>query len=121
MTHDRNIDRINQQHRRGNGISRSSYFAQIPQSLVRDPRISRSARLLYALYHSFAPEKKLQQKPITYISQKKLSSFMGCTIQSISNWTRELKESGWITVKKRGWKSNYITLNPSPKRRRESG
>jgi hypothetical protein len=96
--------------------AKSPLFAQIPQRLIRNQLISRSARLLYGVYHSFAQDKKLSDKPTTFVSQETLAKIMGCTIQSVSSWQKELVRAGWIHVRRRGFKSNLTTLYPEPKR-----
>ena len=99
-------------------LSGRLFFAQIPQSLLRDSTISRSARLLFALYHSYAHVKNLEREPSTSVSQKTLAKSMGCTVQSVSNWTRELRNVGWIKSKRKGLQSNVTRLFPKPWKRR---
>lgn len=95
-------------------------YVQIPHALVRDNKISRSARFLYGAFHGVCfDEKHLMNNPKTYFTQKRMSKLLNCTPQSIYNWMRELKESGWITVLQNGWLSNQVTLHPKPKRRRK--
>lgn len=97
------------------------HFAQIPQALIRDQTISRPARLLYGQFHSFAPNKRLAGLPTTYVSQRKLAKTMGCTIQSISCWQKELVVKGWIHVRRRGNNSSLVTLYPKPKKANHNG
>jgi len=98
---------------------KEEFFAKIPQDLIRDPSLRYSARLLFGVYHTYAKKKNLTKGALTYVSQSRVARDLGCSIQSVSNWTKILKEKGWITVRRRGWKSNYVYLHGKPKRREE--
>lgn len=97
---------------------RGPFFGQIPQDLIRDPDIPIPARLLYGVYHTYAKKKDLKKEDVwTYVSQKELAKVLGCCIQSVSDWTGILKETGWISVTRRMNKSNLVYLHGKPERR----
>lgn len=102
--------------RGGTTIFLEYYFAQIPTELIRCSEISRGARLTYGVYHSYAQEKRLMEKPRTFVSQKTLARDLGCVVSTVSKWTKELKAEGWIKIFRRGWKSSVIILHAKAKK-----
>ena len=58
------------------------YFGEIPQELLRDPKIKLQAKAVYGLLHTYSQPKKLKNNPKTFVSQKRLSEDAGLTINS---------------------------------------
>lgn len=90
-------------------------FSQIPVALAKDRSVSDIGYRLYGVCHSYAQEKNLLRKPITFVSQKTLAKDMNRRVETISRKMKEL-EKRWITIVRRGWRSNYIFLHYKPKR-----
>lgn len=89
------------------------FFAQIPVELLKDKKVSPQAKVLYGLYHSFAPQKVLDQYPNTFVGQGKIASdCLGCKRPYVAKLTRELADTGWATVIPRGQgHTNIIILH----------
>ena len=87
------------------------YHCEIPQDLARDSEISRDARLLWGIYHSYSQKKQKAYDPSTFVGQGTLCQVMGARRDAIYRWTKELREAGWLDVERRGLnKPNLITL-----------
>lgn len=99
------------------GIVRDFHFAQIPDRLIRNHRITRTARCLYGVYHSHSEKKDFRKEiPETNPYQRTIANELGSSIETVRIRTRELQIYGWVTVKNRGWQANLITLHSKPKR-----
>lgn len=93
-------------------------FAQTPQELMRDPNMPDAAVRLYGVYHTYAPNKDLRNRPDTFVSQATIAKDMGKGRDRVSYWTQYLHEKGWLTIKKRGQgNTNIIILHAKKKRR----
>lgn len=90
-------------------------FSQIPVALAKDRSVSDIGYRLYGVCHSYAQEKSLVKKPITFVSQKTLARDINRTVNTVSIHMKKL-ERRWITIYRRGWRSNYIFLHYKPKR-----
>jgi hypothetical protein len=89
-----------------------SHFGQIPQELLRDPKIQPTAKALFGLLHTYSQHKNLAKKPTTFVSQDTLAQDMGLHINAIGRLLKHLKEKGWLSVKRRGLtKSNVYILH----------
>jgi hypothetical protein len=64
-------------------------FAIIPLELLRDKTISPTARLVYALYHSYCPQKSMSKESNTFVGQQRLANDLG---KSRSFTTRAIAE-----------------------------
>lgn len=73
-------------------------FATIPRDLLRDPAISPAAKTVYALLDDYASP----ERPLPFPSQETLAKLLGgVTERTVRNWLTELKEAGWIEVRRR--------------------
>lgn len=99
------------------GIVTDFHFAQIPDKLIRDPRIPVGARLLYGIYHSHSEKKDFRTEiPETNPYQIVIANELGCSITTIWRYDKVLELEGWIKVENRGWQANKITLYSKPRR-----
>ena len=107
--HSEDWDKIIEPFTKANGTVEVRYTgvkkAEIPIDLVRNPNISVGAKALYVLYYTFIYDKE------TFVGRQKLSEHLGVSIKSVSNYTKELEQAGWITVQ-RGQKK--LMVNGSP-------
>jgi len=94
------------------------FYAQIPVKLLDDRRVSPGAKICYGRLHSYCKNKDITSgKSQTFISQSRLARDLGLKVLTIKRWGKELRETGWISIKRRkGTRSNIITLNPYPKK-----
>ncbi len=87
-------------------------FAIIPLELLRDNTISPTARLVYALYHSYCSQKSMSKESSTFVSQQRLANDLGKSRSFATNASGELVRNGWISVIRRGQgKSNIVVLH----------
>ena len=86
-------------------------FGQIPLKLLRDPKIRLQAKALFGILHTYTYLKQLIGNPETTISLATLSKDAGLTESNIRIWLKQLRDSGWIEIKRRGMTmTNRITL-----------
>lgn len=98
------------------GIVSDFHFAQIPDKLIRNHRISRTSRLLYGIYHTHSEKKDFRKEiPKTCPYQRTIAKELGFSISTVKRCNRELEIYGWITVENRGWRANLITLHSKPR------
>jgi len=89
-------------------FSRRTPFGGGPVEMIRDKSVIVPARFLYVMYDSFA-DNKLH---FTFASQKKIAEAIPRKVEAVSRLTKMLKETGWITVIRRGLgKPNIIILH----------
>ena len=89
------------------------YYSQIPIELGKDPKIGAQAKALYAVMHSYSPEKELKNNAVVEIAKKTLAKDMGVSTEMIRIWLNELKEAGWIEKIRQGkMKPNMYVLYP---------
>jgi hypothetical protein len=81
-------------------------FTIIPNYILRSPNLSRDAKLLYGILLSYA-----WQKGSCFPGYETLQKDMGCGSAQISRYIKELKDTGWLHVVRRGQgKTNIYTL-----------
>jgi len=81
-------------------------FTIIPNYVLRSPDLSRDAKLLYGILLSYA-----WQKGSCFPGYETLQKDMGCGSAQIARYIKELKDSGWLHVVRRGQgKTNIYTL-----------
>jgi DNA-binding transcriptional regulator PaaX len=86
-------------------------FGQIPIKLLRDPKIKLQPKALFGILHIYTYPKQLIGNPETTISLVTLSKDAGLTESNIRRWLKQLRDSGWIEIKRRGkTMTNRITL-----------
>lgn len=69
----------------------------VPNHILRDPRLSAPARLLYSILKSYA-----WQTDNAFPGQLRLADEMGCSDRMVRSYLSELEDSGLITVEQRG-------------------
>jgi len=93
------------------------YYGQIPIELGRDPKIGGQAKALYAVVHSYSPEKELKNNAVVKIAKETLAKVMGVGEDRVRIWLNELREAGWIEKLRQGkMKPNMYVLYPMKKR-----
>lgn len=99
-----------------------TFRAQIPVRLLLDRRISDGAIRQYGIYHSYCPDKRIEEgKSQTFVSQQTVADDVGCTTKTVKKRQKELEITNWINVSKRKSRfgTNIITLNIRPMKRRK--
>jgi len=93
-------------------------FAKVPFGLAEYRRVSGNAVKLYIIYFSYTFNwRGTSPKRMRRVCQDEIAKRLGYSITTVSNLTRELHDSGYITVKRTG-RSNIIILHGRPKRHR---
>lgn len=69
----------------------------VPNSILRDARVTPAARLLYSILKSYA-----WQTDNSFPGQKRLADEMGCSDRMVRFYLQELENCGLITVEQRG-------------------
>lgn len=88
-------------------------FGPILPSFVLRLRISQGAKIMYALLCNFAGEKDR-----CWPSQGTLADGMGCSVNTIKNYIRELQEAGLLAICHGRFRSlTYVLLQPTELRR----
>jgi biotin operon repressor len=72
-------------------------FAQVPNEILRDARLTAPSRLLYSILKSYA-----WQDDNSFPGQKRLAEEMGCSDRMVRSYLQELEESGLVAVEQRG-------------------
>jgi hypothetical protein len=99
-------------------VSKDFFFAQIPLDMISD--VSPGAVMLYAVIYRYCPNWRCSNQT-AIVSQKKLSEDTGFSVRTISKWTTELHDSGWVKVKQIGLnQSNSITLHGKKVKRQQT-
>jgi DNA-binding MarR family transcriptional regulator len=74
------------------------YYSSLPDQLVKSPKISPGAKIVYALMHAYCPRKKVRtENAVVEIALKTLAGHAGVTEKSAQKYVRELVKAGWIT------------------------
>lgn len=71
--------------------------AFVPNCILRDPRLSAQARLLYSILKSYA-----WQDDHAIPGQKRLANEMGCSDRMVRTYLQELEDCGLIRIEQRG-------------------
>lgn len=91
-------------------------FTQVPNSVLRSPKLSAGAKLTYAMLLSYA-----WQNDYCFPGQETLAKDMGAGSRSIVRYIRELEDGKFLTIKKRGQgKVNIYELNLTVKGNRKA-
>ena len=72
-------------------------FTQIPNFILRDRRLSHTAKLAYTMFLSYA-----WNNEFCFPGQERLAEDIGITEKTLRKYILELKATGLLTVKKRG-------------------
>lgn len=92
-------------------MTHKEHFAAVPEELIRSGASPRAIQI-YGLLKRYAGEDR-----IAWPHQSTLAKDLGCSRQTISRAVTELREAGWIKVKRRGlapgvWYHLYETPQP---------
>lgn len=71
--------------------------AQIPQPLLKEPKISSAAKVLFGIYSIIGREGKSQA------TQKDIALWLNRTERTVRRIQKELKDASWIHLKKVGF------------------
>jgi hypothetical protein len=81
-------------------------FTQVPNVVLRDPRISFGAKLAYSVLLSYAWQEKS-----CFPGQIRMGRDLGCSVRSVQTYLKELQDLGIVSVTRRGLtKTNVYTL-----------
>ena len=88
-------------------------FTQLPNFILKDPKVSIGAKTTYALFLSYAWHNNL-----CFPGQDRLAKDIGMSIGSVNGFIKELEACGLIEIKRRGQgKTNLYTINFIVKRK----
>jgi hypothetical protein len=81
-------------------------FTQLPNLVLRDPDLSPQAKLAYSLLLSYA-----WYNNSVFPGQGTMADHAGVNQPAVSKWMQELKDKGWLEIKRRGQgKTNIYIL-----------
>jgi len=87
-------------------------FTQLPNFILRDPKLSVGAKVVYAMFISYG-----WHNNFCFPGQEKLSSDMGLTRPRVTQLIGELEAAGLITIQRRGQgKTNIYIIHFQVKR-----
>jgi hypothetical protein len=99
-------------------VSDDRFFGKTPQPLSRDPKIPLQAKGLFALCHTFCPEKDLTKECVTNVSLTTLAKYSSLHPTNVHRHLKILHDAGWASVIRRGQnKTNLIHLHGRKRRR----
>src|SRR5262245_15198865 len=85
-------------------------FVLLPRTLLHAPGLSRDAKLLYAVLLSYA-----WQAGSCFPGYERLQHDLGCGVNQVTKYLRELEGAGLVTRRKRGQgKTTLYTLHDPP-------
>jgi hypothetical protein len=91
-------------------------FTQLPNFILRDPKISIGAKAAYSLLLSYA-----WNNDLCFPGQDRLAKDLGMGIASINRFIKELEDCALIEITRRGQgKTNFYTINFVVKPKRKS-
>src|SRR5919106_2731389 len=96
-------------------------FTQVPNFILRDPKISLGAKVAYSMFLHFA-----WNNDSCFPGQDRLATHMGMSVSRVNEFIKELERAGLIEITRRGQgKTNLYRVNFSVKggratRRRKS-
>jgi biotin operon repressor len=81
-------------------------FTQVPNFLLKDPKVSANAKVVYSMLLSYA-----WNNDKVFPGQERLAEEIGSTRSTVNRGIGELEESGWLTIQRRGQgKTNLYVL-----------
>lgn len=86
-----------------------SGYAQLPHAIARDPRLTRSARLLWAVLRG----RQQSNKRGIRVKQSTLAEDLGVTERTVRRLVAELVSAGLLTVIQTGRSASYVVHNVS--------
>ncbi len=92
---------------RGADALSQSGFTQVPNSMLKSIDLSPGAKLTYAILLSYA-----WQNEFCFPGQETLAKDMGCGLRSVTRYIKELEDTKFLKIKKRGQgRVNLYELN----------
>lgn len=81
-------------------------FTQVPNFLLKDPKVSANAKVVYAMLLSYAWNNNL-----VFPGQERMAEDMGSTKSTVNRGVIELQKAGWLEIQRRGQgKTNLYVL-----------
>jgi hypothetical protein len=91
-------------------------FTQLPNFILRDPKLSVGAKVVYAMFISYG-----WHNNFCFPGQEKLANDMGLTRPRVTQLIGELEAAGLITIQRRGQgKTNIYIVHFQVKRSEET-
>ena len=82
-------------------------FTQVPNFLLKDPKVSANAKVVYSMLLSYAWTNNL-----VFPGQERMADDIGSSQPTIARAVKELEQQGWLEVRRRGQgKTNLYILN----------
>ena len=92
---------------RGADALSQSGFTQVPNCMLKTTKLSPGAKLTYAMLLSYAWENEY-----CFPGQETLALGMGCGLRSVTRYIKELEDTKFLKIKKRGQgRVNLYELN----------
>ena len=81
-------------------------FTQVPNFLLRDPKVSANAKVVYSMLLSYA-----WNNSCVFPGQERMAEDIGLPQPTIARAVKELEEQGWLEIQRRGQgKTNIYVL-----------
>ncbi len=82
-------------------------FTQVPNSILRNAKLSLGGRITYAMFLSYAWD-----NDFCFPGQDRLAKDMGMSRSRVTEFVTQLEKSGLITIQRRGQgKTNFYTIH----------
>jgi len=84
----------------------SGGFTQVPNFLLKDPKISANAKVVYSMLLSYA-----WNNDRVFPGQERMAKDIGTSQPTIARAVKELEDNGWLEIQRRGQgKTNVYIL-----------
>ena len=81
-------------------------FTQVPNFILRDPKLSVGAKVVYAMFLSYA-----WNNDSCFPGQERLAQDMGMSVSRVNEFIKSLQSSGFIEIIRRGQgKTNFYKI-----------
>ena len=81
-------------------------FTQVPNFLLKDPKLSANAKIVYSMLLSYA-----WNNSCVFPGQERMAADIGISQPTIACAVKELEEHGWLEIQRRGQgKTNIYVL-----------
>ena len=82
-------------------------FTQVPNFILKDPKLSVGAKVVYAMFLSYA-----WHNDSCFPGQERLAEDMGLTRVRVTQLVSELEQAGLVSIQRRGQgKTNFYTIH----------
>ena len=90
-------------------------FTQVPNFILKNPEISVGAKVVYAMFLSYA-----WHNDSCFPGQDRLAQDMGMSRSRVTEYVSELQKAGLVTIERRGQgKTNMYTIHFQVKQKRD--